>query len=239
MSLFIDTTYRSEQAELMDDFTISGHLLRDTLDQLGRINRWLGGNRVTLDGVRELLKNQPKTKTYTVIDLGCGDGAMLREIAHFGRKKDYRFKLLGIDANKDAVAYGEELSVAFPEIEYLSLDIFSKRFKQLNCDIALCTLFLHHLTEVEIRSFLAQLKDQTRLGIVSNDLQRSELAYGLFRLLGLMISNPMVKQDGLTSILRAFKRKELVEHSEALNLPHQIKWKWAFRYQWILKTNPL
>jgi hypothetical protein len=42
MSLFIDTTYRSEEIELMDDFSIQGDILRDTLDQLGRINRWLG-----------------------------------------------------------------------------------------------------------------------------------------------------------------------------------------------------
>jgi 2-polyprenyl-3-methyl-5-hydroxy-6-metoxy-1,4-benzoquinol methylase len=193
-------------------------------------------NGVTLDGIRQLLNNQPKTKTYTVIDLGCGDGAMLREIARYGLKHQYHFKLLGIDANKDAIAYAKELSSAYPEIEYQSMDIFSERFKELNCDIALCTLFLHHFSQDQIYSFLTRLNNQTNLGIVANDLQRSELAYGLFRLLGLVISNPMVKQDGLTSILRAFKRQELVNLSKKLNLPYQIKWKWAFRYQWILKT---
>ena len=57
MSLFIDTKYRSTEAELMDDFSIQGDLLRDTLDQLGRINKWLGGNKITLGGIKILLKN--------------------------------------------------------------------------------------------------------------------------------------------------------------------------------------
>ena len=110
MSLFIDTTYRSEETEIMDDFSMKGELLRDTLDKLGNINKWLGGNRITLSGIRHLLKNQPKSKTYTIIDLGCGHGDILRLIADYGRKNDYKFKLIGIDANQDAIDYAGELS---------------------------------------------------------------------------------------------------------------------------------
>ena len=69
-----------------------------------------------------------------------------------------------------------------------------------------------------------------------NDLQRSEVAYGLFKLLGLTISNNMIKQDGLTSILRAFKKEDLEKISKELNLKSKIRWKWAFRYQWLIRT---
>ena len=41
MALFIDTTYRSNKTEIMDDFTMKGELLRDTLDKLGKINKLL------------------------------------------------------------------------------------------------------------------------------------------------------------------------------------------------------
>ena len=99
MSLFIDTTCRSNATELMDDFSMEGELLRDTLDKLGSINKWLGGNKITIDGVEKLLENQPKGKVYNIIDLGCGHGDTLRLIADFGRKKGYRLKLRGIDAN--------------------------------------------------------------------------------------------------------------------------------------------
>lgn len=234
MSLFVNTTYRSNKTEIMDDFTMKGELMRDTLDKLGSINKWLGGNRITLDGIAELLKGQPKDKTYTIIDLGCGHGDILRLVADFGRKKGYNFKLIGIDANQDAVDYANELSTKFPELSFENIDIFSEQFEALDFDIALTTLFLHHFKNNEILSLLTKLSKHANLGIVVNDLQRSKIAYGLFKLLGLTISNYMIVQDGLTSILRAFKRKDLEQFSEELNLKSQIQWKWAFRYQWVI-----
>jgi 2-polyprenyl-3-methyl-5-hydroxy-6-metoxy-1,4-benzoquinol methylase len=218
----------------MDDFTMKGELMRDTLDKLGSINKWLGGNRITLDGIATLLKGKPKDKTYTIIDLGCGHGDILRLVANFGRKKGYNFKLIGIDANQDAIDYANELSIEFPELSFENIDIFSEQFEALDFDIALTTLFLHHFKNNEILSLLAKLSKHSNLGIVVNDLQRSKIAYGLFKLLGLTISNHMIVQDGLTSILRAFKRKDLEQFSEELNLKSQIGWKWAFRYQWLI-----
>ena len=237
MSLFIDTTYRSNKTEIMDDFTMKGELMRDTLDKLGSINKWLGGNRITLDGIAQLLRGLPKDKTYTIIDLGCGHGDILRLVANFGRKKDYNFKLIGIDANQDAIDYANELSVNYPELSFRNEDIFSEKFQDINYDIALTTLFLHHFKEEEMVSILSNLSNKATIGIVVNDLQRSEIAYGLFKLLGVVISNYMIKQDGLTSILRAFKRKDLERISQKLDLKSEIKWKWAFRYQWLIRTN--
>lgn len=219
----------------MDDFSLKGELLRDTLDKLGNINKWLGGNRVTLDGIMQLLKNQPKNKTYTIIDLGCGHGDILRQVVKFGHKHQYSFRLIGIDANQDAIAYATELSSEYPNITFKSIDIFSDQFETLNFDIALTTLFLHHFKEEEIKILLKKLYANANIGLVINDLQRSKLAYGLFKLLGLVITNQMIKQDGLTSILRAFKREELEEISQQLHLKSQIRWKWAFRYQWLIK----
>mgnify|MGYP003116465444 FL=1 len=236
MSLFIDTTYRSNETEIMDDFTMKGELMRDTLDKLGSINKWLGGNRITLDGIDQLLEGHSKDKTCTIIDLGCGHGDILRLVADFGRKKGYNFKLIGIDANQDAIDYANELSVNYPELSFRNEDIFSEEFQEINYDIALTTLFLHHFKEDEIVNLLSSLSDKATIGIVVNDLQRSEIAYGLFKLLGIVISNYMIKQDGLTSILRAFKREDLERISQKLNFKSQISWKWAFRYQWLIRT---
>ncbi|PTM10882.1 MAG: methyltransferase [Bacteroidetes bacterium] len=236
MSLFIDTRYRSDKTEIMDDFSMNGELLRDTLDKLGNINKWLGGNRVTLGGIKQLLKGQPKDKTYTIIDLGCGHGDILRLVADFGRNNDYSFQLIGIDANLDAIDYANELSLEYPELTFRNEDIFSEEFQNSNYDIALTTLFLHHFKEKEILTLLDGLSTNATLGIVVNDLQRSEIAYGLFRLLSLAISNQMIVQDGLTSILRAFKKEDLENISQQLKLKSKIRWKWAFRYQWLIKT---
>ncbi|WP_411894025.1 methyltransferase domain-containing protein [Winogradskyella sp. A2] len=236
MSLFVDTTYRSTAIELMDDFSMKGELLRDTLDKLGKINKWLGGNHVTLDGLKQLLKNQPKEKIYTIIDLGCGHGDILRLVAEYGRKQDYSFNLIGVDANQDAIDYAVELSEDYDELSFKNLDIFSEEFQRLDYDIVLSTLFLHHFNQDEIHKLLNTTMSKAKHGIVVNDLHRSKIAYGLFKLLGLVISNHMIVQDGLISILRAFKRKELESISKQLNLKSQIRWKWAFRYQWLIKT---
>lgn len=236
MSLFLNTTYRSNDTEIMDDFSMKGDLLRDTLDKLGNINKWLGGNHVTLDGIKELLKAQPKDKTYTIIDLGCGHGDILRLVADFGRENNYAFKGIGIDANQDAIDYAAELSENYPELSFRNEDVFSETFQELDYDIVLTTLFLHHFKDDDIKKLLSAFSNKAALGIVVNDLQRSEIAYGLFKLLGLTISNDMIKQDGLTSILRAFKKEDLVKISKELNLKSKIRWKWAFRYQWLIKT---
>ena len=60
MDFLVNTKQRTEKEELMDDFSIGGDLLRDTLDKLENINRWLGGNKATINGLKFILKNHPK-----------------------------------------------------------------------------------------------------------------------------------------------------------------------------------
>lgn len=234
MDFFINTKYRTDKEELMDDFSIGGDLLRDTLDKLENINRWLGGNLVTLNSLKKILKNHPKEQELKIVDIGCGHGDILRDVAKFGRKNGYNMKLLGIDANPTAIEYADELSTEFHELSFITEDIFSMEFKKRKFDVVLATLFLHHFKEEELVSFLGNTLKQTKIGIVVNDLHRHKLAYYLFMILSLFIKNKMIIEDGLTSVLRGFKRKDLVKISEQLSIKPQISWKWAFRYQWTL-----
>ncbi|MFY0628845.1 MAG: methyltransferase domain-containing protein [Flavobacteriaceae bacterium] len=234
MSFLVNTAQRSDETEIMDDFTLEGAMFRDTLDKLETINRLLGGNIVTIKGVKKLLKNESKDKVFTIVDLGCGHGDILRDVAKFGRKNGYTFKLIGIDANPDAIEYANELSKAYPELTFEAIDIFSKEFRKLEYDIVLCTLFLHHFKDDQLTSFLKPTLQNAKKGVVVNDLHRHRLAYYLFKVIGLFIKNKMVREDGLTSILRAFKRKDLEHISNQLKAKVTIQWNWAFRYQWIL-----
>ena len=81
MEFFISTKNRTDKEELMDDFSIGGDLLRDTLDKLENINRWLGGNKVTVNGLKTILKDSSKEQEITIIDIGCGHGDILRDVA--------------------------------------------------------------------------------------------------------------------------------------------------------------
>ena len=45
----------------------------------------------------------------------------------------------------------------------------------------------------------------------------------------------MTREDGLTSILKAFKRKDLERFSNKIKYKSTLTWRWAFRYLWIIK----
>ena len=236
MSFLIDTSSRSSAAEMMDDFTIEGSVLRDTLDKLETINRLLGGNSATLKGLKKILLKSSKTKTITIVDLGCGHGDILRDVAKFGRKNSYKFKLIGIDANNAAIDYAKALSKDYPELSFETIDVFSEDFKKQTYDVVLCTLFLHHFKNNEIIPFLKSTVQKASIGVIVNDLHRHKLAYYLFKMIGLFIKNKMVREDGLTSVLRAFKRNELETILTKTGVNFSIQWKWAFRYLWVLKN---
>lgn len=233
--MWVDTTYRSKETEIMDNLDMSGDLLIKTLDQIAKINKWLGGNRVTVNGVRELLKDSDTNKAITIVDLGCGNGDMLRELANFGRQQGYSFKLIGLDANQTTIEYAKKLSVEFSEISYEKQDVLCSDFQTRRFDIALCTLFLHHFEDKVAVDFLKKTQNQSSIGLVINDLHRHPIAYFLFWVVATIIGNPMVKTDGLISILRGFKRNEIEAYAKQLNLKSSLIWRWAFRYEWVIR----
>ena len=233
----INTKVRTDEPEIMDDFSLEGEELKDALDKIAKINQLLGGNKLTLEGLKAILPKGSK-KLLTIVDVGCGNGDMLRKIADFGTKNGYNFKLIGIDANAFTVNHAEKLSIKYQNISYLCEDIFLMDKSKIDCDVIICTLTLHHFKDDEIIEILNVFKKSAKLGIVINDLQRSAIAYRLFQLLCVIFGlNRMSREDGLVSILRGFKREELTAFSERLNFKkYSIDWKWAFRYQWIIQT---
>lgn len=231
----INTQYRTEDDEIMDDFSLKGEELREALDKIASINKFLGGNKLTLQGVTKLINSNNEV---TIVDVGCGNGDMLRTLADFGLKNNYKFNLIGIDANAFTINYATKLSEGYPNISYRCEDIFSANFSELRYDIALCTLTLHHFKNNEINNLLQTFKKNVKIGIVINDLHRSVVAYRLFQLVCTFFRlNKMSRADGLISILRGFKKQELIDFSERNQLKnYKINWKWAFRYQWVIKN---
>ncbi|RZJ75593.1 MAG: methyltransferase domain-containing protein [Flavobacterium sp.] len=232
----INTKYRTEEPEIMDDFSLEGEELRSALDKIAGINRLLGGNKLTLNGVKELLEGVDKSREITVVDIGCGNGDMLRMLAEYAVKQNLKLNLIGIDANQFTIDYAKKLSADFKNISYRCIDIFTTEFETMQYDIALCTLTLHHFSDKEILQIMATFNRNAAIGVVVNDLHRSKAAYRLFVLICNVFSlNRMSREDGLVSILRGFRKGELEQFSKKLGLKkYSIHWKWAFRYQWII-----
>ncbi|MFD2288957.1 methyltransferase domain-containing protein [Pedobacter petrophilus] len=235
--MVVDTRTRSNEPELMDDFALEGEILRDALDKIASINKLLGGNKVTLDGVKTLINSQ-HDEEISILDVGCGNGDMLRTLADYGRAKQLKFKLIGIDANAFTIRHAESLSENYTNITYQCIDIFTDAFKTTSFDIILCTLTLHHFKDHEILALMKSFHQQTKLGVVINDLHRSKLAYYLFNAICFVFRlNEMSRKDGLVSILRGFKRADLAQYSTELKFKsYSIRWRWAFRYQWVIKS---
>ena len=235
--MYLNTKFRTDAAEIMDDFTLEGEILRDALDKIAKINQLLGGNKLTLQGVQSLINQVSIKKEITIVDIGCGNGDMLRALADYASKNNLNFKLIGIDANEFTINHAKKLSKHYQNITYQCEDIFEDKFTALKYDIVLCTLTLHHFKDAEIIKLVSVFYENANIGIVINDLQRSALAYRLFQVLCFVFRlNKMSKEDGLVSILRGFKKEELEEFSKKTHLKkYSIQWKWAFRYQWIIE----
>ena len=52
-----DFSIRSNEEEIMDGLSMTGEELGRTLDQIAHINRWLGGDKVIVSGVKEAVAN--------------------------------------------------------------------------------------------------------------------------------------------------------------------------------------
>lgn len=229
--------YRSKQLEIMDDLNFKGSEMNNLLDDLRIVNKWLGGNNITIDGLQKLLKSSNKKEKITILDVGCGDGELLRKCADFASQHNYNFEMIGLDFNENILRVAETQSINYPNIKFQKVDVFLDENLIPNCDIALCTLFLHHFSNEKIENLLKTLIEKTTIGLIVNDLERNKYAFNLFKIASnLFLKTKTARHDGLVSVARGFKREELQEISK--KIPHQrsqIYWRWAYRYQWILK----
>lgn len=234
----IDFNLRSAGIEIMDDLDCKGEVVDQTLKELDVINQWLGGNVVTLNGLSTLLDKTDRQNEISIVDLGCGSGEMLRLIAKQAKQKGHNVRLVGVDANPNIISFAERQSREYDNIRFETLNIFSKEFQQRKFDIVLATLFFHHFDDKQLISFFKQLKSQVAIGIVLNDIHRHSLAYHSIRLLTKFFSkSSMVKYDAPLSVLRAFKKDELIDILKKADIKnYSLKWKWAFRWQIIIRV---
>ena len=221
----------------MDDLNCEGTVVDQTLRELEVINKWLGGNHVTIDGLQRLT-GIPKniSAPLVIVDIGCGGGDMLKLVAKWARRNQLEVDLIGVDANPHIIRYAEKNTFEFPEIRFLTLDIFSTEFEALQYDVLLATLFMHHFEDDQLARLLSQVSRQARLGVVINDLHRHWFAfYSIKTLTGLFSKSAMVRNDAAVSVLRAFLKKEWVDLMRKSGIEnYQIRWMWAFRWQIII-----
>lgn len=221
---------RSTEIEIMDDLAISGDVIDQTLRELDTINRFLGGNQISLHMFKKMARGR---EIIRLADLGCGGGDILKDMARWCRKNNIEAELIGYDANPHIIEYAKKHTEDFPEIQYVCADILGKEFRKETFDIVHCCLFAHHFDDDTLTQLFRQVKDQTSMGVIVNDLHRHSIAYWSIKLLtGLFSRSYMVRNDAAVSVARSFTRNEL--HSILTNAgiaDYRIRWRWAFRWE--------
>ena len=220
---------RSEEQEIMDDLNISGDVVPQTLQELDTINRFLGGNNISLSALKSLKKT---CEINTLVDLGCGGADILIQMSKISPNTAFT----GIDANPHIVDYARKHASSYSNIEPLCENIFSDSFKKREFDIIHCCLFLHHFTHEELVSLFRQFKAQAQKAIIVNDLHRHFLAYYSIKLITRLFSKSyMVRNDAAVSVARGFKRVEIQQIlADAGITNYSLSWKWAFRWKLVI-----
>jgi 2-polyprenyl-3-methyl-5-hydroxy-6-metoxy-1,4-benzoquinol methylase len=223
---------RSYEKELMDDLECDGPELRQTLRELKTVNQLLGGNYVTTNGIKQLLKGTGQ-KSVTIADIGCGGGDMIRVMADWAKKNKLNCHFVGIDANPNIIQMASENLRDLENVTFQTTNVFDLDFQERPVDLITCTLFTHHFTDEELVIMLKAFRQKTRIGMIINDLHRHPIAYYSIKLLTRIFSRSnMVKHDGHLSVQRSFRKKEIYNILEKSGWNDcNISWNWAFRWQ--------
>lgn len=203
----MDFSQRATLAELMDE-PCSFEEFRACLQDLEKVNRLTGAYRPTISWLQRLVAARPQNaEPLRVVDVGCGHGDMLRQVARWARKRGIAVDLIGVDLNPYAARAARQVQSG-ENITWITGDAFSVALPR-DPDVVISSLFTHHLPEAEIVRFLAWMEASARVGWFVNDLRRSRTAYHLFRALARVMQwHKFVQHDGPVSIRRAFSASD-------------------------------
>ena len=223
----MDFSSRSDSLELLDQPGIPAIDIQRNLYELSIINQKLGGHGISITGFLGLAK---KEKRIHVCEIGCGGGDNLKAIEKRAARFYSELSLTGIDMNADCIHVAEKIKWNVPA-RFLVNDFKNVQF-ETNPDILFCSLFCHHFKEEELVNMFRWMFENARSGFFINDLHRHPLAYHSIRLLTSVFSRSyLVKNDAPLSVLRGFKKKELIALLKSAGiLNYSIHWKWAFRW---------
>jgi SAM-dependent methyltransferase len=210
MSLFVPPRrFDPYVPEIMDRRGNDAALLRADLRVLDYINRFLGGHRIALGYLDELLDTAPMNPVR-ILDLATGGADVPRAIARWARRKRIGVEITAMDRNPEILTLARERCAGWPEIRIEQHDLLALPYAAASFDVVTCSLTLHHFTRANVVAILRRIHDITRVGYIINDLRRNRVAIGLTKLMArTIIRNPIAQFDAPASCERAFSVAEL------------------------------
>ena len=195
---------RAEGEELMDADNLPADTYAAVVRDLARVNSMTLAARPTLAFLRA--HTRPGGR-YRLLDVGFGDGDMLRRIARWGARRGVLFDLVGIDLNPRSELAARADTPAALAIDYRTGDYAGLADEPW--DFIVSSLVAHHMTTAQLVAFLRFMHAHARVGWLVNDLHRHRFAHAGWPLLARLFRwHPIVRHDGHLSIARSYRPPE-------------------------------
>lgn len=199
----------ARESEQMDDADLDPAIYARVLTDLARVNRWTLAARPTIDFVARTVGDRDR---FTLLDVGYGDGDLLRKIARWAEKRGKTAVLTGIDLNAKSARIAWSATPDRHDIEFLTGDYrehLASGEARSGYDLIVSSLVAHHMSHDQLIDFLRAMERHARLGWHINDLHRHRFAYLGYPLLARAMGwHRIVREDGQLSIARSFRPSE-------------------------------
>jgi len=190
--------------EQMDAPDLPAEIYRDVLADLAKVNRATFAAWPTLAFLKRALGDR---RRFTLLDVGFGQGDMLRAIARWAEGRGLVADLVGVDLNPNSEIMAREATDPALPIRYLTGDYHDHAGQ--HWDFVVSSLVTHHMTPPELEAFLRFMERESAIGWMVNDLHRHWLAYHGFPWLARLAGwHRIVREDGQLSIARSFRLAE-------------------------------
>jgi 2-polyprenyl-3-methyl-5-hydroxy-6-metoxy-1,4-benzoquinol methylase len=212
--------------ELMDDPALpeSDHLA--ALDALATLNAVsLTGHQVAA-AVERIAGGMPGDRPLRIVDVACGGGDITVALAdRLARRRGRRggVEVLGVDVSERAVARARDRASRreFRTVDFAVRDVVAEGCPP--CDVAVSSLFLHHLDDRDATAVLRSMAAAAALGGVVSDLVRSRTGLVL-AILGtrLLARSRVARVDGPLSVRAARTPTEYRLLADRAGLPQAL-----------------
>jgi 2-polyprenyl-3-methyl-5-hydroxy-6-metoxy-1,4-benzoquinol methylase len=191
---------RLDADEMMDDPALAPAVYARVLADLARLNALTLASWPTL---RFLSRGLRGRRVFRLLDVGFGQGDLLRAIGRWAARRGIEARLVGVDLNPNSAGAARAATPAGMDIDWRTGDW---RDQPDRFDFIVSSLVAHHMTRPQLIDFLSGMEARAAAGWHVNDLWRSRLALAGFTLLVPLIgAHPIVRHDGQVSIRRAFR----------------------------------
>lgn len=193
---------QSRSPELMDDPALDAHEHLAALQALGRINAlsWTAAH-LARSIARLVPARAPGAPPIRVVDIACGGGDVTLALA---RRLGPASHVIGIDMSDRAVDRAAALANrrGLGNATFTVGDVLADGCPP--CDVAVTSLFLHHLDDDAAAGVLRRVAAAAALGVVVSDLLRSRRGLVLAHVAtSLLTTSRVARVDGPLSVRAA------------------------------------